>query len=178
VLGVPTSAQQFGPHAHDHMVESVMRAVWQHLRCHRHMQVGEIARSCRARPFSTTPPPVALTLTAATSPSPLNPPPHRDPIPFSHIPLPTRTAFTCSSTAIPTSYPAFPPSSQPLYNSRATATDMSSSDQVFVGSIDQGTTSTRFLIFDKNGEPVAIHQEEFSQIYPNPGSVYCTLLPP
>ncbi|CAK4034338.1 probable GUT1-glycerol kinase [Lecanosticta acicola] len=46
---------------------------------------------------------------------------------------------------------------------------MASSDEVFVGSIDQGTTSTRFLIFDKRGEPVAIHQEEFSQIYPNPG---------
>ncbi|GAB1738253.1 hypothetical protein NU219Hw_g2798t1 [Hortaea werneckii] len=41
--------------------------------------------------------------------------------------------------------------------------------EVFVGSIDQGTTSTRFLIFDKTGEPVSIHQEEFSQIYPNPG---------
>ena len=46
---------------------------------------------------------------------------------------------------------------------------MSSPDEVFVGSIDQGTTSTRFLIFDKHGEPVAIHQEEFGQIYPNPG---------
>lgn len=42
-------------------------------------------------------------------------------------------------------------------------------DEVFVGSIDQGTTSSRFLIFDKAGEPVAVHQEEFSQIYPNPG---------
>ena len=42
-------------------------------------------------------------------------------------------------------------------------------DEVFVGSIDQGTTSSRFLIFDKTGEPVAIHQEEFKQIYPNPG---------
>ena len=41
--------------------------------------------------------------------------------------------------------------------------------EVFVGSIDQGTTSSRFLIFDKTGEPVAIHQEEFSQKYPNPG---------
>ncbi|KAK4540220.1 hypothetical protein LTR36_009718 [Oleoguttula mirabilis] len=46
---------------------------------------------------------------------------------------------------------------------------MASSDEVFVGSIDQGTTSSRFLIFDKAGEPVAVHQEEFSQIYPNPG---------
>lgn len=46
---------------------------------------------------------------------------------------------------------------------------MAASDEVFVGSIDQGTTSSRFLIFDKAGEPVAVHQEEFSQIYPNPG---------
>ncbi|KAF2215475.1 hypothetical protein CERZMDRAFT_35622 [Cercospora zeae-maydis SCOH1-5] len=46
---------------------------------------------------------------------------------------------------------------------------MAPSDEVFVGSIDQGTTSSRFLIFDKAGEPVAVHQEEFSQIYPDPG---------
>jgi len=46
---------------------------------------------------------------------------------------------------------------------------MAPSEEVFVGSIDQGTTSSRFLIFDKAGEPVAVHQEEFSQIYPNPG---------
>jgi len=48
-------------------------------------------------------------------------------------------------------------------------TAMASTDEVFVGSIDQGTTSSRFLIFDKAGEPVALHQEEFSQIYPHPG---------
>jgi hypothetical protein len=47
--------------------------------------------------------------------------------------------------------------------------NMSHQDEIFVGSIDQGTTSSRFLIFDKAGEPVAVHQEEFSQIYPNPG---------
>jgi hypothetical protein len=39
----------------------------------------------------------------------------------------------------------------------------------FIGSIDQGTTSTRFLIFNKDGEPVASHQIEFKQIYPQPG---------
>ncbi|OQD81149.1 hypothetical protein PENANT_c029G02755 [Penicillium antarcticum] len=43
------------------------------------------------------------------------------------------------------------------------------SAEIFVGSIDQGTTSTRFLIFDRDGEPVASHQVEFSQIYPHPG---------
>lgn len=42
---------------------------------------------------------------------------------------------------------------------------------IFVGSIDQGTTSTRFLIFNRDGEPVAAHQVEFTQIYPNPGYV-------
>jgi glycerol kinase len=39
----------------------------------------------------------------------------------------------------------------------------------FIGSIDQGTTSTRFLIFNKEGEPVASHQVEFKQIYPESG---------
>ena len=42
----------------------------------------------------------------------------------------------------------------------------------FIGSIDQGTTSTRFLIFDGTGTPVASHQMEFKQIYPHPGLVY------
>ncbi|KAL1305940.1 hypothetical protein AAFC00_004081 [Neodothiora populina] len=46
---------------------------------------------------------------------------------------------------------------------------MSSQDDVFVGSIDQGTTSTRFLIFNRDGVPVADHQEEFTQIHPHPG---------
>ncbi|CEO60934.1 Putative Glycerol kinase [Penicillium brasilianum] len=41
--------------------------------------------------------------------------------------------------------------------------------EMFVGSIDQGTTSTRFLIFNRDGEPVASHQVEFGQIYPHPG---------
>jgi molybdopterin converting factor small subunit len=48
-------------------------------------------------------------------------------------------------------------------------TAMASTEEVFVGSIDQGTTSSRFLIFDKAGEPVALHQEEFAQIHPHPG---------
>jgi len=39
----------------------------------------------------------------------------------------------------------------------------------FIGSIDQGTTSTRFLIFDDTGQPVASHQMEFKQMYPHPG---------
>ena len=44
--------------------------------------------------------------------------------------------------------------------------------QWFIGSIDQGTTSTRFLIFDGTGSPIASHQMEFKQMYPHSGLVY------
>ncbi|KAI4225995.1 MAG: hypothetical protein L6R36_003494 [Xanthoria steineri] len=39
----------------------------------------------------------------------------------------------------------------------------------YIGSIDQGTTSTRFLIFNGLGVPVASHQIEFKQMYPHSG---------
>ena len=41
----------------------------------------------------------------------------------------------------------------------------------YVGALDQGTTSTRFMIFDHGGQVVAIHQKEHEQIYPKPGWV-------
>ncbi|MBV9054852.1 MAG: glycerol kinase, partial [Hyphomicrobiales bacterium] len=41
----------------------------------------------------------------------------------------------------------------------------------FVGSLDQGTTSTRFIIFDREGNIVASGQKEHAQIYPKPGWV-------
>ncbi|KAH0544573.1 hypothetical protein FGG08_001345 [Glutinoglossum americanum] len=44
-------------------------------------------------------------------------------------------------------------------------------NKCFIGSIDQGTTSTRFLIFDEHGIPHASHQIEFKQIYPHSGWV-------
>nr|CCA24000.1 glycerol kinase 1 putative [Albugo laibachii Nc14] len=39
----------------------------------------------------------------------------------------------------------------------------------YIGSIDQGTTSTRFIIFDHSGDIVASQQIEHEQIYPHPG---------
>lgn len=39
----------------------------------------------------------------------------------------------------------------------------------FVGSIDQGTTSSRFLIFNGAGDPVAMHQLELENLYPKSG---------
>jgi len=41
----------------------------------------------------------------------------------------------------------------------------------FIGAIDQGTTSTRFMVFNKAGEIVASDQKEHEQIYPKPGWV-------
>ena len=41
----------------------------------------------------------------------------------------------------------------------------------FVGAIDQGTTSTRFMIFDHGGNEVGRHQLEHEQILPQAGWV-------
>ena len=41
----------------------------------------------------------------------------------------------------------------------------------YLGSIDQGTTSTRFMVFDRKGRVVAHAQKEHEQIYPQPGWV-------
>jgi glycerol kinase len=41
----------------------------------------------------------------------------------------------------------------------------------YAAAIDQGTTSTRFMIFDHRGQVVGIDQKEHGQIYPKPGWV-------
>ncbi|RNI22844.1 glycerol kinase [Flexivirga caeni] len=41
----------------------------------------------------------------------------------------------------------------------------------FVASIDQGTTSTRCVVFDAHGRMVALSQQEHRQFYPQPGWV-------
>jgi glycerol kinase len=41
----------------------------------------------------------------------------------------------------------------------------------YVGAIDQGTTSTRFIIFERSGRIVSMAQKEHEQIYPQPGWV-------
>ena len=43
--------------------------------------------------------------------------------------------------------------------------------QEFVGAIDQGTTSTRFMVFDHAGDEVGRHQVEHEQIMPQAGWV-------
>ena len=41
----------------------------------------------------------------------------------------------------------------------------------YAAAIDQGTTSTRFMVFDHGGQVVAVDQKEHEQIYPKPGWV-------
>ncbi len=41
----------------------------------------------------------------------------------------------------------------------------------YILSLDQGTTSSRAIVFDNNGLPVATAQKEFRQFYPKPGWV-------
>jgi glycerol kinase len=41
----------------------------------------------------------------------------------------------------------------------------------YVGAIDQGTTSSRFIVFDRQGHIVSLAQKEHQQIYPKPGWV-------
>jgi glycerol kinase len=41
----------------------------------------------------------------------------------------------------------------------------------YIGALDQGTTSTRFMVFDRAGKIVSLAQKEHAQIYPRPGWV-------
>lgn len=50
-----------------------------------------------------------------------------------------------------------------------------SKKDVFIGSLDQGTTSTRFIIYDGLAHSVGFHQIEFTQFYPQAGYVYMHL---
>jgi len=45
------------------------------------------------------------------------------------------------------------------------------SDKTAILAIDQGTTSSRAIVFSKKGEVISIAQQEFAQIYPKPGWV-------
>ena len=41
----------------------------------------------------------------------------------------------------------------------------------YVMALDQGTTSSRCILFDKKGNICSVAQKEFEQIYPKPGWV-------
>ena len=48
---------------------------------------------------------------------------------------------------------------------------MKTADSRYIGAIDQGTTSTRFILFDRKGATVGSHQLEHRQIFPRAGWV-------
>ena len=48
---------------------------------------------------------------------------------------------------------------------------MKQKNKKYVGAIDQGTTSSRFVLFDNKAEIIAMSQLEHTQIYPEPGWV-------
>ena len=51
------------------------------------------------------------------------------------------------------------------------ATEEESQMPKYVGAIDQGTTSSRFILFDRDGAIVAVDQREHRQITPKAGWV-------
>lgn len=68
-----------------------------------------------------------------------------------------------SISCLPTLYPEL---QMPSINPSSAST---MSREAFTAAVDQGTTSSRFLIFDPTGTPRASHQVEFPQIYPHSG---------
>ena len=48
---------------------------------------------------------------------------------------------------------------------------MTSSARKYVLALDQGTTSSRAIVFDRSGTAVSVAQREFPQIFPSPGHV-------
>ena len=48
---------------------------------------------------------------------------------------------------------------------------MASQNAGYIAALDQGTTSTRFMVFDHRGRVVSSAQQEHEQIYPRPGWV-------
>jgi glycerol kinase len=42
---------------------------------------------------------------------------------------------------------------------------------LYILALDQGTTSSRSILFDKSGVVIAAAQKEFTQIFPKPGWV-------
>ena len=47
------------------------------------------------------------------------------------------------------------------------------SQETFIMAIDQGTTSSRAIIFNKKGEQVSSSQKEFTQIFPRDRLFQC-----
>lgn len=66
--------------------------------------------------------------------------------------------------------PLTPPAeTQEILPQGISETDEERAAHWFIGSLDCGTTSSRFLIFNGEGHPVASHQIEFTNLFPESG---------
>src|SRR6202142_3068475 len=68
-----------------------------------------------------------------------------------------------------------PPSPQPLFRKAGVGLFLQATDRAPMSGhilvIDQGTTSTRAIVFGPDATPIASEQQEFRQIFPKPGWV-------
>ena len=76
----------------------------------------------------------------------------------------------------PTPHTGFMVSGRGIYwyigeNRKESAANAFTMTDTYVGAIDQGTTGTRFMVFDHGGQVVANAYEKHEQIYPEPGWV-------
>eukprot|EP01037_Dinobryon_pediforme_P028642 gene28642-32002_t len=62
-------------------------------------------------------------------------------------------------------------SRQPVRASGFTNLGVDKLKDKYILALDQGTTSSRAILFDRQGNIVSSAQKEFSQIYPQPGWV-------
>src|SRR4029077_18393070 len=60
---------------------------------------------------------------------------------------------------------------QPLSSGMAICVEPQALSDSFVAAIDQGTSSSRCLVFDQQGRIVSLSQKEHEQIFPRPGWV-------
>ncbi|KAJ4293792.1 Glycerol kinase [Collariella sp. IMI 366227] len=103
----------------------------------------------------------------------LNPPLFEDTLLSSGPSLQLDGLFMKATDATPRRLPDGPVNFHPHHENHLPSgvleTEEEKIQQWFVGSIDQGTTSSRFLIFNGEGDIVASHQIEFENLYPRSG---------
>lgn len=80
-----------------------------------------------------------------------------------------RLANAMNGVKDPAGQPSNDPAAEANLPNGIMETEEGNRKQWFVGSVDQGTTSSRFIIFNSAGEVVASHQLEFENLYPNSG---------
>jgi glycerol kinase len=88
------------------------------------------------------------------------------------LPLMTLKTRSAASSVVPSRRGSFVGQGTPLGQGLGMSDLMTGREKKkgeFVGSVDCGTTSTRFIVFDQYAKIICEHQMEFKQYYPHPG---------